>query len=434
MLRREPPSIAEPCAKASRELILLTSDFQLLAKRISMLMILLLLAALSLGLSLLFTPIIRTAALRCNLVDVPDNNRKVHKTPIPRVGGVALGFAYFGALLLVAVFIGNTPQVAGGFAVVKLITPAALVVFFIGLADDIFDLKAWHKFAVQIAAAGMVVAAGIHIQSIPALNIHPVLAALVSILWLVACTNAVNLIDGLDGLAAGISFVATMTAFIASLVGGNVGLSIATAPLAGALLGFLVFNFNPASIFLGDSGSLLLGFLLGCQGILWSNSSASVLEMTAPLMAVAVPLVDTTLAITRRFLSGHPIFKADRSHIHHRLLARGLSHIKAVLLLYAAAAMAGALSLCLIWANDRWEGVVVAAFACAVVFGVRQLDYAEFQLLRKIVLFSGSPNSSGQLTQRSVENSFEAATPMGNEEQTPVFSGKPFETQRRPAA
>jgi len=401
-----------------------------------MLVTLLLLAALSLGLSLLFTPIIRTLALHCNLVDLPDGKRKVHKKPIPRVGGVALGAAYFGSLLLAAAYVsGRQPEVTGGFAAVKLIAPAALLVFFVGLADDICSLKPWHKFGVQVVAAVLVVSAGVHIHSIAALSIDPIVGMLASVLWLVACTNAVNLIDGLDGLAAGISFLATMTALIASLTSGNVPLTIATAPLAGALLGFLVFNSNPASIFLGDSGSLLLGFLLGCYGILWSGSSATLLEMAAPLMAVAVPLVDTTVAITRRFLTGQPIFKADRSHIHHRLLARGLSHLRAVLLLYVAAAMAGSLSLCLIWARDRWQGVVLAAFACAVVLGVRQLDYAEFHLLRGVAFFAGSRTPlTARLAPQRPEERLEATNTAGVELKTAVFSHAAFETRRHPAA
>ena len=193
-------------------------------------------------------------------MDVPDK-RKVHKTPVPRVGGIAVAAAYFGALLLIALFVSDRqPAAASGFATVKLIAPAAVLIFLVGLADDIFNLKPWQKFAVQIVAAAIVVSAGVQFHSVGSLSIHPVVGMVISVLWLVGCTNAVNLIDGLDGLAAGISLLATLTALGASLMTGNIGLTVATLPLAAALLGFLVFNFNPASIFLGDSGSLLLGF------------------------------------------------------------------------------------------------------------------------------------------------------------------------------
>jgi UDP-GlcNAc:undecaprenyl-phosphate/decaprenyl-phosphate GlcNAc-1-phosphate transferase len=354
-----------------------------------MLTILFLLTALSLILSLLFTPIVRSLALHCNLIDLPDNKRKVHKHPVPRVGGVAVAAAYFGSLLVVLAFLSYQQSELGAqFTVLKSIAPAALVIFFIGLADDIFNLKPWHKFAAQFVAAVMVVLAGVHVR-VAAFHVHPILLTAATIVWLVGCTNAVNLIDGLDGLAVGISLLATTTVLIASLINGDIGLAIATAPLAGALVGFLFFNFNPASIFLGDSGSLLLGFLLGCYSLLWGGTSVTALDIAAPFMVLAVPLLDTTLAIARRFLRGQPIFKADRSHIHHRLLARGLSHRRTVLLLYVAAGIAGSLSLCLVWARDHWQSVVLATFACQVIVGIWQLGYSEFDALRRVIFRGG---------------------------------------------
>ena len=146
-----------------------------------------------------------------------------------------------------------------------------------------------------------------------------------TLLWLVACMNAFNLIDGVDGLASGLGLFATVTTFVAALLQKNVPLALATIPLAGALLGFLRYNFNPASIFLGDSGSLLIGFLLGCFGVIWSQKSATFLGMTAPLMTLAIPLLDVCLSVVRRYMRHEPLFKADRGHIHHRLLDRGFT-------------------------------------------------------------------------------------------------------------
>ena len=352
-----------------------------------MIVILLLLTALSIALSLIFTPVIRNLALRWNLVDRPGDKRKVHKKPIPRVGGIALAAAYFGSCFAVVGLLSHF-HVGGplGFAAIKSITPATLLIFFIGLLDDIFTLKAWQKFTVQVVAGILVVSAGVHIGNLSIFATYPLLAKVVTIVWLVACTNAVNLIDGLDGLAAGITLLASMTIFVASLISGHIELMVATAPLAGALVGFLVFNFNPASIFLGDSGSLVLGFLLGCYSILWSSKSATLLGMTAPVIALSVPLLDTTLAIARRFLRAQPIFKPDRSHIHHRLLARGLTHRRTVLLLYVAAAGADIFSLGLIWARNPWEAVILVTFACAAIYGVRALSYAEFEAARRVLL------------------------------------------------
>src|SRR6185436_13025698 len=139
-----------------------------------------------------------------------------------------------------------------------------------------------------------------------------------TILWLLVCTNAFNLIDGMDGLATGAGLFATLTILLAGMLEGNHALVLAAVPLGGALLGFLRYNFNPASAFLGDSGSLLLGFLLGCFGVIWSFKTATVFGMIAPLMAMSVPILDATLAVARRFLRGRPIFGADRGHVHHR--------------------------------------------------------------------------------------------------------------------
>jgi UDP-GlcNAc:undecaprenyl-phosphate GlcNAc-1-phosphate transferase len=269
------------------------------------------------------------------------------------------------------------------------IAPATSLIFLIGLADDIFNLKPWQKFAVQVLAGALVASAGVQLGGSSWLSNYPLLAKAVTVVWLVACTNAVNLIDGLDGLATGIALLATVATLIASLMNGHIELTIAAAPLAGALIGFLVFNFNPASIFLGDSGSLVIGFLLGCYSLLWSARSTTMLGMMAPLMALSVPLLDTTLAIARRFLRNQPIFRPDRSHIHHRLLARGLTHRSAVFFLYIAGGVGGALSLILIWARHQGEAEVLLIFVCAVIFGIQELGYVEFEAALRVALRGG---------------------------------------------
>jgi UDP-GlcNAc:undecaprenyl-phosphate/decaprenyl-phosphate GlcNAc-1-phosphate transferase len=354
-----------------------------------MVFILLFLTGIALVLSLFLTPLVRTMALKWNLVDVPDA-RKVHQKPIPRIGGIAVSSAYFGSCLIVAALVAHfRPDLPIGFSTIKAIGPATLFIFIVGLADDILNLRPWQKFAVQIAASLMVVSAGVHMGDNSLFAGHPVLARVASVVWLLACTNAVNLIDGLDGLAAGIALLATMTTLIASLMSGNIELTVATAPLAGALVGFLVFNSNPASIFLGDSGSLVLGFLLGCFSLLWSVKSATLLGMTAPLMALSVPLIDTSLAILRRFLRGQPIFLPDRSHVHHRLLALGLTHRRAVLFLYSAGLVAGVLALSLLWARSHGEAMVLLTFVCVVLFGIDKLRYPELNAARKILFRGG---------------------------------------------
>ena len=161
-----------------------------------------------------------------------------------------------------------------------------------------------------------------------------------TILWLIACTNAINLIDGLDGLASGVALFATLAALSAAAVQGNIGLMLAAVPLAGCLVGFLRYNFNPASVFLGDSGSLTIGFLLGCFAVIWCQKSATLIGMAAPLIALSLRLWMSAYPFSPRFISDQVHFTADRGHIHHRLLAQGLQPRRAALLLYGVCGVA----------------------------------------------------------------------------------------------
>lgn len=342
-----------------------------------------LLITVSLTLSLTVTPLVRRLAVRWRLVDLPDDIRKVHRKPVPRLGGVAIFVAYFGACLAVAALFGHSAPAT--FAAAKCFVPAAVLVFLVGALDDVIGLKPWHKLAAEIVAGLLVISGGLYIRGVPVLANHTLLGMLFTIAWLLLCMNAVNLIDGLDGLASGVALLAALAILAASLLHGSMELSIVVAPLIGALLGFLIFNFNPASIFLGDSGSLLIGFLLGCYSILWSGKSATIPEMAVPLIALAVPLTDTSLAIVRRFLRAQPIFSADCSHIHHRLLARGFTHRQAVLVLYIAAGIAGALSVCLIAAGIYWSPLIIAAVVVGALVGVHQLGYLELKVARRIL-------------------------------------------------
>lgn len=364
-----------------------------------MLTTVLLFIAISLALSVAVTPGVRAAALRWKFVDQPDNRRKVHRKPLPRIGGVAIFVAYFGSCLTITACVHSDVVT---FDVVKSLAPAAVLVFFIGLLDDIIGLKPWHKLSAEIVASVFVISSGISIRGMPTFAAHPLWGMFFTILWLVVCTNAVNLIDGLDGLAAGIALLATLTILVASLLDGSVQLTIAAAPLAGALLGFLIFNFNPASIFLGDSGSLLIGFLLGCYSILWSAQSNTVPKMAAPMIALAVPLVDTALAIVRRSLRAQPIFSPDRSHVHHRLIALGFTHRRAVLLLYLSACIAGISALFLIAAETLWEPFIVVCFVAGVLFAIQRLGYAELEAARGILTSSAFHRElNGQLAVRT---------------------------------
>lgn len=338
-------------------------------------------------LALLLTPLVRNVALRFGLVDQPDEHRKIHKVPIPRVGGVAILAATAGSyvlLLLVRLSAGHIVRSGLPFAIRLL--PAVLLIFGVGLVDDILGVRAWYKLAAQVAAAVLVWNSGVRLDAIGGHPLSATVSFVLTIGWIVACSNAVNLIDGVDGLAAGVGLFATITTLIAGLLHGNTDLVFATVPLAGALIGFLRFNFNPASIFLGDCGSLTLGFLLGCYGIVWSEKSATLLSMTAPLLALSVPLLDSAIAIARRFLRNQPIFVADRAHIHHKLLSRGLTPRRVVLILYAFCGLAAAASLVLSGTHQQYQGFVIILVCLVAWLGLQHLGYNEFGVAGKLAL------------------------------------------------
>lgn len=349
--------------------------------------ILLILGFTSFLFTLVLTPLAQTIGLRFGWVDRPDFGRKVHTGNVPRIGGVPIFVAYVTSYGVAYFLLRNGTRVIDvPISTVFWIITSAFLVFGVGLVDDIFDISPWLKLGIEALAGVIVIASGVRVTTLDGWALHPGLGSLVTFVWLIGCTNAVNLIDGVDGLASGIAFLATATMIVAASLTHQVGLAFATVPLAGVLLGFLRYNFNPASIFLGDSGSLSVGFLLGCYGVLWCEKSATMLGMTSPLIALAVPLLDAGLAILRRFLRQQPIFRADRAHIHHRLLARGFTARRVALTLYAAAGCASVLSLLMSRYHSQLGGAIIVLFAAGLVVGIQRLGYAEFGAARKLLL------------------------------------------------
>ena len=328
--------------------------------------------------TLLLTPLVRNAFIRYNLVDEPDGARKLHQRAVPRIGGIPIAIAYVTPYVLLALVAESHSNL---FATMPLIVPLILsagVVFLTGLLDDVIGLAPWEKLAGQLVAGVGAYASGVRISSLAGQHVAEWLSLPLTLVWLVMCANAFNLIDGLDGLASGMGLFATLTTFLAAVLHGNESLALVTLPLAGALLGFLRYNFNPASVFLGDSGSLLIGFLLGSYGVIWSQKSATLLGMTAPLMALAIPLLDVCLSVTRRWLRGQPIFTADRGHIHHRLLDLGMTHRRVVLILYAVCGFYAALSLLQSLLSNQVGGLIIILFCAATWIGIQHLGYNEF--------------------------------------------------------
>lgn len=360
-------------------------------------------------LSLILTPIMRDVFRSFGVEDRPDQGRKAHKYPIPRVGGVALAISYTLAFVFAPAPQGSVLR--DNLYLVWKLLPAAGVIFATGIIDDLFGLKPWQKLIGQFAGASIAYMAGIRVLIVVGVATEDWWSYPVTVVWLIACTNAFNLVDGMDGLAGGIGLFSTLTIFVASLVHQSPALALATFPLAAALLGFLCYNFNPATIFLGDSGSLSLGFLLGCFGIIWTQKSATILGMTAPLMALSIPLLDTCLSIVRRGLKRQPIFTPDRGHFHHKLLDRGLTPRKAVLVVYGVCSLVACFSIFQSTVrNNRISGLITILFCAVAWMGIQYLGYAEFSVASKM-LFSGDfqKTLNVQLDMRSFERDIACA-------------------------
>ena len=336
--------------------------------------------------TLLMVPPVMRLAISKHWLDQPDGLRRAHDRPVQRLGGVAI-FAglvmAFGAAPLINFVSG------AGLAIPHLTTAllaASAILFSLGLFDDLRGLSPVAKLAGQTVAALIVVLAGFRINDVilpPAYHLSlGWLSIPVSVVWLVGVSNALNLVDGLDGLAGGVSVIALLTATIAALVVGNIGIAWYTLALGGALLGFLRYNFSPAKIFLGDSGSLVVGFLLAVLTVKGATRPDQSTYVLAPIFALSFPLLDTGIAMLRRWLRGTPLSRADARHIHHQLRALGLSPRKAVIAIYLEATVVAVLGLCVTFAPPE----LTVAVACAggaillfiMVYGVRWLEYHEF--------------------------------------------------------
>jgi UDP-GlcNAc:undecaprenyl-phosphate GlcNAc-1-phosphate transferase len=347
------------------------------------------LGALAVFIALVLTPLVRDHVGKWGFLDHPDGVRKKHAAPIPRVGGIAIVLSYVITFAIaLALPFSYTDHLHRALPDILPLTLVGSVVFLTGVLDDLIGLAAWQKLMGIAGASVLAYFAGIHvdIHLLRGLPASPWIGFAITVIWLIGCTNAFNLIDGMDGLAAGVGLVAAVTMLVAALTQSNLPLALATMPLAGCLLGFLRYNFNGASVFLGDSGSLLIGFMLGCYGALWSEKSVTLVALTVPLLAVSIPLIDVILSILRRFLRNRPIFQADRGHIHHRLLDLGLSPKNAVLTMYGICALVALMSLLASALHNQFSGLIVILFGGAVWIGIRQLDYTEFASASRMFL------------------------------------------------
>ncbi len=271
--------------------------------------------------------------------------------------------------------------------VVTILVPASLV-FLLGVYDDIHGVGPYFKFSVQAIAATMLFVGGLRIVNIPVifgnLSLPWFVGLPLTVLWVLAITNAFNLIDGLDGLAAGSALFSTLVAFVVSLLNGPSLVTVMTIALAGAIVGFLRFNFNPATIFLGDSGSLFIGFVLSAMALAGAQKAPTIVAVAIPVVSFGLPILETSLSIVRRLISGRPVFTADREHIHHKLLQHGMTHRQVVILLYGVSAVFAMLSLFLLWPTGSSLGLVLAVLGIGVWIGVQHLGYLEFGELARV--------------------------------------------------
>ena len=336
------------------------------------------------------TPFFRDFFRFLGIVDRPDTFRKLHARPVPRVGGIGLMAAYFVASLTLVLgwWQGLINPQDPSIRLVFRLSPAVILIFIVGLYDDLWGLTPWRKLVGQFVAALYAFWIGIRLATPAGYYGPPVLIAIVGILWLMLCANAFNLIDGLDGLATGVALIASASLLLSALIHHNPGLALVITPLIGALLGFLYYNFNPASIFLGDCGSLTIGFLLGCYGLMWNQHAHAGLGMFAPLVALAFPVFEVGLSVFRRFLRHRPIFSSDKNHIHHRLQLLGLSHRDTALVLYGVAALVAVVAVLQTILEPRFATVMLLLCLATAYLGFRLLRYPEFGILGRF-LFAG---------------------------------------------
>ena len=330
--------------------------------------------AVALIVTFLVTPFVIKLAKKVGAVDVPKDNRRVHKVPIPRLGGLAI---YIGFIVSILMSVKITNQLLA-------ILASATILVVMGFFDDRKPLKAKLKFIIQIVAACIVIYFGVKINRVTnpmhffaggkrwielGMWSYPL-----TLVWIVGVTNAINLIDGLDGLAAGVSTISAVSLFSVALVAKQPQLGLLmSAILAGSTIGFLPYNFNPAKIFMGDTGSLFLGFMLASISVVGVVKSYAALSILIPIFAIGIPIFDTLFAMLRRFLNGKSMMEADKGHLHHRLLDIGLSQKQAVLTLYLVSAILGFSAVALVEVTLKVAIALVLAVFLLVSMGVKYL-------------------------------------------------------------
>lgn len=323
------------------------------------------------------TPLMIRLAKHMGAIDVPKDGRRVHKVPTPRLGGLAIFLGFLAGLLYMYEIDSR---------MVGVLTGAAIIVT-LGFFDDIKPLPAKFKFLVQIIAAVIVIRSGVRIDHVsnPLHFMFPDNEYIIfgnwsyplTLLWIVGVTNAINLVDGLDGLAAGISIISAVTLFVAAQTTGQVFAAFLASILAASTLGFLPYNFNPAKIFMGDTGALFLGYMLSVISVMGVLKGAAALSILVPIFAIGLPIYDTLFAMIRRASNGKSMMEADKGHLHHKLLDAGMSQRQAVITLYSISAVLGFSAVVLVEATLKVAFVLVFAVFLLASMGAKYLSQVE---------------------------------------------------------
>lgn len=319
--------------------------------------------------SFLMSPVVKNFAYKVGAIDVPKDARRMHKIPIPRLGGLAI---FLGFLTSILVFTPVTPQL-------KSILLGAVIIVVLGVVDDITPLPAKLKFVVQIVAALIPATHGVVIQAISNPNVFSdnpywILGGFsipITVLWIVGITNSVNLIDGLDGLANGVSAISATMMLVIALVASESQVAVVMAALVGACVGFMPYNMNPAKMFMGDTGATFLGYMLATMSIQGLFKFSAIISFVVPFLILGLPIFDTTFAFIRRIAHGQSPMQADRSHIHHRLIDMGLSQKQAVATLYVVSAILGLSAVVLTTGGEQKAMLLFVALCIVAVVAAR---------------------------------------------------------------
>ena len=318
----------------------------------------------SLVVSFLTSPVVKNFAYKVGAIDVPKDARRMHKVPIPRLGGLAIFFGFIVGILL----FGKIDRQMQGILL------GAVVIVVLGVVDDITPLPAKLKFVVQIIAALIPVFHGVVIRAVSNPNLLSdnaywqmgnVSSVVITVLWIVAITNSVNLIDGLDGLAVGVSTISATTVLVISLLVSDMQVAIAMAALVGACAGFMPYNLNPAKMFMGDTGATFLGYILATMSIQGLFKFYAIISFAVPFLILGLPIFDTAFAFIRRIAHGQSPMQADRRHVHHRLIDMGLNQKQAVATLYVISAILG-LSAVVLTTSGEVKAMVLLLALCVV--------------------------------------------------------------------